>query len=385
MNDMAHKKIKVALMADVFDRRPERALFARRLIERLVVHPDIDLTLVHFTPMPDEPMYKAAHEVLIPKIALPVGSRFVSFMYYCLTAKDRFDIFQYLVGRPYPFFWLFPAKKFVILAHDAGVARVPGSRTIPNIISYLTLRFFHRHIDMVLGVSEFARKEIEQVYHLPASKTAVVYNGIEASFAPVSAEEVDRVVSAYQVTRGNYIFYLGGLQPHKNVPSLVKAYEVFRRTNPHATHTLLLGGTPRSSSEPVYKAAHASAYAKDISFAGFVPWEHVSALHSGAAVFVFPSLHEGFGMPPVEAMACGASTVVSNATSLPEATGGASVLVDASNPVAIAEGIGKVLNDPALQDAMRKKGFENVKRFSWDSYAAAHVELYKRLAGYSEA
>lgn len=382
---MSSKRIKVALLADPFDRRPERALFARRLIERLVDHPDIDLTLVHFVSMPDEPLYKKAHEILIPRISLPVGSRFVSFMRFCFTTKEHFDVFQYLVGRPYPFFWLFPAKKFIILAHDAGVARVPGSKTIPNIISYIVLRFFNRHIDAVVGVSEYARKEIEHVYRLPASKTLYMYNGIESSFRPVESKEVERTVEKYGVERGRYIFYLGGLQQHKNVPRLVEAYNILRKSDPTITNKLLLGGTPTSPTDPVYAAQKESHYASDIHFAGFVPWADVPALHSGAAVFVFSSLHEGFGMPPIEAMACGTPTVVSNATSLPEVTGGASVLVDPLNPADIARGLREVIEHPELQQQLREKGLAHVKKFTWDEYAQKHVALYKKLLGYSEA
>lgn len=382
---MSKQKIKVALMADTFDRRPERALFARRLIERLVEHPDIDLTLVHFVPMPDEPLYKKAHEILIPRISLPAGSRFVSFMYFCFSTKERFDIFQYLVGRPYPFFWFFPAKKFVILAHDAGVARVPGSKTIPNIISYIVLRFFNRHIDAIVGVSEYARKEIEHVYRLPASKTLYMYNGIEPTFRPVESGEIELTIEKYGVERGRYIFYLGGLQQHKNVPRLIEAYNILRKNNPAIQEKLLLGGTPTSPTDPVYAAQKESPYKKDIHFAGFVPWADVPALHSGAKVFAFPSLHEGFGMPPIEAMACGTPTVVSNATSLPEVTGRASILVNPLDSHDIARGLKEVLDSPALQQELREKGLANVQKFSWDEYARKHVALYKKLLGYSEA
>lgn len=372
-------------MADAFDRRPERSFFARRLIERLVKHPDIELILVHFTPMPDEPLYKEAREILLPKISLPWGSRFASFMYFCLTTKEKFDIFQYLVGRPYPFFWLFPAKKFVILAHDAGVARVPGSRTIPNIISYLTLRFFHRHVDLVVGVSEYARKEIQDVYRLPVHKTAYVYNGIDPVYQPLPDEEFAPVLEKHGLEKGSYIFYLGGLQRHKNIPRLIEAYNILRAAAPHIRHKLILGGTPTNAKDPVYKAAKRSLYKEDIRFLGFVEKTDVPALHNGAVVFVFPSLHEGFGMPPVEAMACGTPTVVSNATSLPEVTGGASILVNPHDPSDMARGMREVLESSALQGELREKGFANVQKFSWDEYVRKHVELYKKLLGYSEA
>jgi glycosyltransferase involved in cell wall biosynthesis len=376
---MNTKKIKVALMADAFDRRPERSFFARRLIERLIENPEIDLTLVHFVPMPDEPMYKKAHEILIPRISLPWGSRFASFVYFCLTTKEKFDIFQYLIGRPYPFFWLFPAKKFVVLAHDAGVGIIPGSRTLPNIIFYSTLRFFNRYVDMIIGVSQFARKEIEDIYHVSKEKTAAIYNGIESHYHRTSEEETREALKKYNINAQKYIFYLGGLQPHKNIPRLIDAYGLLRETFPDIKEKLLLAGPPSHRSEETTKAIERSAYKHDIVRVGIVALSDLSALYSGASVFAFPSLHEGFGMPPVEAMACGTPTVVANATSLPEVTGDAAVLVDPLNVKDIMAGIYRVITDKELREQLIEKGYKQAKKFNWDDYAKEHIALYKRL------
>src|SRR3989344_6233655 len=346
---MADKRIKVALMADAFDRRPERAFFARRLIERLVRHPDIELTLVHFTPMPDEPLYKEAHEILIPRISVPWGSPFVAFLWYCLTTKDQFDIFQYLIGRPYPFFWLFPARKFIVLAHDAGVGRVPGTKTISNLIFYTVLRFFNRYIDVIIGVSEYARKDIQNVYHLPKSKTASIYVGVDSLYHLVDAETIAVVLKKYNVNATKYIFYLGGLQPHKNVSALVRAYTLLRQQVSELSEKLVIADLPSHNSNETYMEAKQSPYANDILFVGRIVREDIAAFYSGATVFVFPSLHEGFGMPPVEAMACGVPTIVSHMTSLPEVTGGASLLINPKNEKDIAESMRRVIDDSALQ------------------------------------
>ena len=366
-------------MADAFDRRPERAFFARRLIERLVHHQDIELTLVHFEPMPDEPLYKEAHEILIPRISLPWGSRFVSFLWYCLTTKEQFDIFQYLIGRPYPFFWLFPARKFIVLAHDAGVGRVPGTKTISNLIFYTVLRFFNRYIDVIIGVSEYARKDIQNVYHLPKSKTASIYVGVDSLYHLVDAETIAVVLKKYNVNATKYIFYLGGLQPHKNVSALVRAYTLLRQQVSELSEKLVIADLPSHNSNETYMEAKQSPYANDILFVGRIVREDIAAFYSGATVFVFPSLHEGFGMPPVEAMACGAPTIVSNMTSLPEVTGGASLLINPKNEKDIAESMRRVIDDSALQQRLREGGIAQAKKFTWDSFAEKHIELYKRL------
>ena len=376
---MANQKIKVALMADAFDRRPERAFFARRLIERLVRHPDIELTLVHFTPMPDEPLYKEAREILIPRISLPWGSRFASFMYFCFTTKEKFDIFQYLIGRPYPFYWFFPARKFVILAHDAGVARVAGNRTTPNVIFYTVMRFFNRYADMVIGVSEYARKEIERVYHLPPEKTAAVYNGMDPRFHKTDAAETRRALAKYNINAQKYIFYLGGLQPHKNIVRLIEAYTLLRNTYPDVEEKLLISSPPSHRPEETVRAMKESPYTADILFTGIIGLDDLSALYSGATLFVFPSLHEGFGMPPVEAMACETPTVVANASSLPEVTGGAAVLVDPLSVEDMMEGMYRVITDENLREELRQKGLLQAKKFTWDADAEDHIDLYRRL------
>lgn len=373
------RKIKVALMADAFDRRPERAFFARRLIERLVCHPDIELFLIHFDPMPNESLYREAHEILIPRISLPWGSRFISFLWYCLTTKEQFDIFQYLVGRPYPFFWLFPAKRFVVLAHDAGVGRVKGTRTIPNLIFYTVLRFFNQHIDVIVGVSEYARKDIQNVYHLSHSKTASIYVGVDPMYYPRNAETTALVLKKYNIQVSTYIFYLGGLQPHKNVSNLIRAYTLLRQVAPEIQEKLLIADLPSHGSGETYRVITESPYSRDIVCVGRINLEDIPAFHSGATVFVFPSLHEGFGMPPLEAMACGAPTVVSNATSLPEVTGSASILVDATDVKDIAQAIRRVIESPELRNTLREKGIARAKKFTWDVFAQKHIALYKRL------
>src|SRR4051812_26308948 len=111
------KKIRVAMMSDELDRKPERTPFFRRLITELLKDPAIELTLVHAKPNPYQPLYKQAREIILPRIELPIASRFVSFIRFCLTTKEEFDVVHWFSPRVFPFFWLFPAKKKVIMTH----------------------------------------------------------------------------------------------------------------------------------------------------------------------------------------------------------------------------------------------------------------------------
>src|SRR3970040_1205878 len=159
------KKIKVAIMSHEFDRRPERTLYFRRLIENLLKVDFIDLYLIHFEKMVDEPLYKRAHEILIPKINLPWGSRFVSFVYFCFITKEHFDIVHWLMPRIFPLFWLFPAKKVVVMAHGGGDVLIKdGIWTMARRIFNWTIILFQKHIDAFIAVSNYSNTEIIQAY-----------------------------------------------------------------------------------------------------------------------------------------------------------------------------------------------------------------------------
>ena len=116
---MSAKRISVAIMADVIDRKPERTLVGRRLAEYLLSQPEIELTLIHYESMPDDPLYRKAREIIIPPVRFPFRSRFLSFLRFALTTKERFDIVHFLVGRVYPFFWLIPAQATILNSFGA--------------------------------------------------------------------------------------------------------------------------------------------------------------------------------------------------------------------------------------------------------------------------
>jgi glycosyltransferase involved in cell wall biosynthesis len=173
-----------------------------------------------------------------------------------------------------------------------------------------------------------------------------------------------------------YILFMGGSEPRKNAVTLLKAYRRLVQTHPRIV--LVLVGSMKKKSEEIRKTIRENGLERDVIMAENVPQEALRVLYSQASVFVFPSLYEGFGMPVLEAMACGAPVIASNTSSIPEVAGDAAVLIDPVNDKALADALQRVLNDAQARERMRSKGFARVKLFSWETAARQTLEVYVR-------
>ena len=165
---------------------------------------------------------------------------------------------------------------------------------------------------------------------------------------------------------------------------MVRLVEAFDRLRARGFDdlTLLIIGDEISKLPALRRAVHSHKLHKHVRFLGYLPDDTLAVLYRLADVFVFPSLYEGFGLPPLEAMACGAPVVTSSVSSLPEVTGDAAVLVDPYNAASIADGVAKVLNDPALRDEMRVKGIARAREFSWERSVSRTRDIYHEVAGH---
>jgi glycosyltransferase involved in cell wall biosynthesis len=207
-----------------------------------------------------------------------------------------------------------------------------------------------------------------------------VYNAIDERFrTPPSEEHVARVRERYQLDRG-FVLYVGNIKPHKNLVRLIESYDQLRRRG-FEDLKLLIIGDEISKLPALRRAVHTHKLHKHVRFLGYLPDETLAVLYRLAAVFVFPSLYEGFGLPPLEAMACGTPVVTSNLSSMPEVTGDAAVLVDPYDVDSIVDGMERVLRDPALSAQLRAKGIARAREFSWERSVARTHELYREVAG----
>ena len=222
--------------------------------------------------------------------------------------------------------------------------------------------------DLILTISEFSKREIMDLLSVPEEKLRVVYCA-----APVSAaaDPIDAVRRKFGIDRP-YILFLGNTEPRKNLLRLLEAY---RQMNTADVQLVLAGGGGWRAEEITHKASQLPGVVRT----GFITEGEKTALLANAAVFAFPSLYEGFGIPVLEAMACGAPVVCSNAASLPEAAGDAAHYVNPENAEELTAGLEKVLHDSAYADALRQKGTIQAKKFSWDESASQLREIYRTL------
>jgi glycosyltransferase involved in cell wall biosynthesis len=233
--------------------------------------------------------------------------------------------------------------------------------------------------DRIFTVSEQSKRDILKFFHVPPDKIVVTPNAIDERFSvEPKAEHVTQIRERYQLSHA-YILYVGNIKPHKNLERLIEAFHQVRSQG-RSELELLIIGDEISKLQSLRRAVHKYDLHRYVRFHGFVPQETLSVLYRLASVFVFPSLYEGFGLPPLEAMACGTPVVTSNVSSLPEVVGDAAVLVDPYSPQAIADGILKVLQSAHLRADMRQRGFARVREYSWERSVARVREVYEEVA-----
>jgi len=230
---------------------------------------------------------------------------------------------------------------------------------------FLIPRLVHR-VRRIITVSEFTKVRLIETTRVPLEKVVVIPNGVDACFQPQPSEEVANVRKVLSIPTPNYVLTLGSLEPRKNLHRLLKAWGNICHKLPTEVWLVVVGGKGHSL---VFQDISFDKLPPRVYFTGYVPDKYLPALYSGALAFVYVSIYEGFGLPPLEAMACGTPVVTSNITSLPEVVGDAAVLVDPYNIEAIAWGIWKVLEDTSLREKLRSKGLERVREFTWDRTA----------------
>jgi glycosyltransferase involved in cell wall biosynthesis len=277
---------------------------------------------------------------------------------------------------------LTPCKSIVTI-HDCIHLRFP--QYLPNRLAYAYARSSlwvatHRS-NRVLTVSDASKRDILKYFRVPQEKIDVIYNAIDERYGETpSAEEVLRVRERYQLN-DPFVLYAGNIKPHKNLERLIEAFYTLRR-NGLDTVKLLIIGDEISKYAALRRAVHHYKLHKHVRFFGFVPDKTLAVLYRLADVFVFPSLYEGFGLPPLEAMASGTPVITSNVSSLPEVVGDAAILIDPLEPDAIADAMRRVLTEPALRDDLRERGLRRVKEFSWDRSIRRVRDIYEEvLAG----
>jgi glycosyltransferase involved in cell wall biosynthesis len=271
---------------------------------------------------------------------------------------------------------LTPCRSIVTI-HDCIHLRFP--QYLPNRLAYAYARASlwiatHRS-SRVLTVSEASKRDILKYFRVPAAKIDVIYNAIDERFGEApDDEEVARVRERYQLN-DPFVLYAGNIKPHKNLERLIEAFHELRKGDLEHVKLLIIGDEI-SKYASLRRAVHHYKLHKHVRFFGFVPDKTLAVLYRLASVFVFPSLYEGFGLPPLEAMASGTPVITSNVSSLPEVVGDAALLIDPYDASAIAAAMRQVLTEPALREDLRRRGLQRVRDFSWERSVRRVHEIY---------
>lgn len=271
------------------------------------------------------------------------------------------------------------ARPAVMTVHDLIFERYPQHHTAANrAFLRVAMPLFVKRADAIIAVSRHTKKDLLESYGTPASKIHVVEEGIEERFRPVDEEEIRQVKERHGIRRP-YLLMVGTLEPRKNHQL---AFEALARLKAEGRpHGLVVAGGGGWLFASVRSKVEQLQLTEEVLFAGRVADEELPALYSGADCFLMPSLYEGFGIPVLEAMACGAPVVCSKASSLPEVAGSAARYIGAMTGEGLAEEVRQVLSNAEAAAQMRRDGLRQAARFCWRDAAMNTVDVYRSVAG----
>lgn len=272
----------------------------------------------------------------------------------------------------------------VVTVHDLNFEVSP--ETIHPIrrayLRRITRRSVHR-ARKVIAISQSTASDIVRLYGVPNEKIAVIPYGLDAIFTPENARALEPMVRQRYPLPERFLLFVGTLEPRKNLPRLLEAYALARQ---HADlPPLVLAGAPGWQHERILTHARELGVKSHIVFAGYIPREHLPGVYAAASALLYPSLYEGFGLPPLEAMGCGTPVLVANTSAMPEVVGDGGILVDPRDPHQIAEGILRITQDRMLRQQIMEQGLERAKRFRWEEAARRTLEVLEDACSSSAA
>jgi alpha-1,3-rhamnosyl/mannosyltransferase len=268
--------------------------------------------------------------------------------------------------------------KVVATIYDMSPVIFPQFHTSENRNTFARkLQHIRQHADVLIAISESTKRDIIEHLGFPEKRIHVAYGGVDANFAPLPDQAALRpTLAKYGLREPGYILHVGTLEPRKNLVRLIEAYAQVRQRCGDATPPLVLVGQNGWDSADIFTAVARHKLSDHVQIVGFVADADLPVLYNGATIFAYPSLYEGFGIPVLEAMACGVPVLTSTVSSLPEIVGDTGLLVEATDTQAIAAGLQQLVEDAALRCDLSVRGAMRASRFTWRETALATLNAY---------
>jgi glycosyltransferase involved in cell wall biosynthesis len=291
--------------------------------------------------------------------------------------RDRPDLLHVQYTGP-----LFSATPLVVSVHDVSFLEYPQYFTrFRSLQLRLTVHQTVQRAARVLTPSEFSRRAILKHYRIPEEKVVVVPNAVARQFRPIEREVARAAIRRKFGYRRPFVLSVGDLQPRKNHLGLLHAFEDLLQAEPRLPHDLVFVGKETWCSRDLHRAVDRSRVRDRVHFAGFVDDADLVKFYGACDMFVFPSFYEGFGLPILEAMACGRAVACSRVTAMPEVANAAGILFDPGSKEEIARAMLDVLLNPELRTRLERLGLHRAAGFSWEKSAAQTLDVYYGVAG----
>lgn len=349
------------------------ANYVYNLLKELIKIKNRDMYLINYEE--NEFTYKY-NKIIIPN-PLKGISKTVSWYLYLGVQNNRLKKLD-IIHNPTqcPTFFRFK-QKYIFTVHDITPLIDSKEHPIHRVLSYkLLLPRTLKTADKIIAVSNSTKKDLINYFNIPEEKIRVILNAADEKFKPLSDKEVKEAKQKYSLNFP-FILYVGTLEPRKNIPSLIKAFYKLKKKN--LQYKLVITGKKGWKYKEIFETIDKLNLQNDVVFTGYVADEDLPALYNAADLFVYPSIYEGFGLPPLEAMACGTPVITSNTSSLPEVVGDAGIMIDPPDVDGLADAMHEVLTNEGLREDMIKKGLERAKMFSWEKCARETLEVYEEV------
>ena len=329
----------------------------------------------HRTPLIDQANFRRA------TLFAPVHTRIEQTMLAIELARFSLDLLHSTDFIP-PLYTTVPT---VITVHDLAFLHWPHFLTKDSAAYYGQIDRAVRHAKHIIVPSESTKQDLTAMLGVPPNKVSVIYEAADESFVPLPVEETRAEVMKKYRLPASFILFVGTIEPRKNVDGLIRAFHHLRnKYGVHDTALVIAGGSGWLYNETL-ELIRQLKLEQSVFLVGRVLDEELHKLYVAARCHVHPAHYEGFGLPPLEAMACGTPTIVSNVSSLPEVVGDAALLVDPENWEEIAVAIHRLLSDDQLHAELREKGLKRARYFNWESAARRTLEVYRLIGKSREA